>query len=249
MIDNIKYDIRWSDSLDDDFISDFLSVQKEIFHTGSRKEFDLQFLKNIYGKSILVVVYWNTQPVAARGLWRNDIDGEEAYQPGSTCVLPVCRGKGIFTQMTMKAIEKLPRDSIIYNFPNHNSFPGYLKMGWNLLHDYSSRLYTSYKRYSNEHPTKMDRRYAEWWIKGRDLFYMKKSRHYFLLRKDRRPLCYHIIAEVNKDVALWFPRVFLALPFYKSISCPWYSKHFAKSHVVGRNCKLTYIPMWKIDAV
>ena len=248
-MDNIVYDIRWSDQLDEKFIHDFLFVQQEVFHCGSREEFRHQFEDNIYGKSIVVVVYIDDKPVAARGLWRNDIGGQEAYQPGSTCVLPICRGKGIFKEMTIQAIAKLPSTAIIYNFPNPNSYPGYMKMGWNLLHDYRSRLYMSYKAYHQEHPFIADKDYVDWWFVGKELKSVKRGSHYFLVQKDHRPLCWHILAEVEKESALKFPKMNLGILFYKSTKTTWMNKRFGVSHVVYRGCDIRYIPTWKIDAV
>lgn len=248
-MDKIVYDIRWSDELDDKFISDFLFVQQSVFNCGDSQGFRRQFLDNIYGKSVLVVVYMDDNPVAARCLWRNDIGGKEAYQPGGTCVLPVCRGKGIFREMTMRAIAVLNPETIIYNFPNSNSFAGYIKMGWKLIHDYGVRLFTSYKDYIEEHPIKMDREYANWWVKGKKLFYVCLQGHYFLTHKDHRPFCYRIFAEVDKEIALEFQKAGLGLFFYRSERQTWYSKRFALSHLVGRNLENSYIPTWKVDAI
>lgn len=248
-MENIVYDIRWSDQLDEKFIYDFLYVQHEVFHSGSREEFRRQFEDNIYGESIVVVVYIDGSPVAARGLWRNDIDGEEAYQPGSTCVLPICRGKGIFKEMTMQAIAKLPNTACIYNFPNPNSFPGYIKMGWKLFHDYRSRLYLSYKAYQKEHPIKVDSSYVDWWFAGKNLCYVKRCGHYFLVQKDYRPLCWRILAEVNRESALKFPKIKLGVLFYKSTKATWYNKQLGVSHVVCKNSDIKHIPTWKIDAI
>ncbi len=248
-MENIVYDIRWTDELDEKFISDFLYVQQEVFHCGSREEFKRQFEDNIYGTSIVVVVYLDGNPVAARGLWRNDIGGQEAFQPGGTCVLPICRGKGIFKEMTMQAIAKLPPTAIIYNFPNYNSFPGYMKMGWELLYDYRARLYWSYADYHREHPMAADKEYVNWWLVGKNLQYVKKGAHYFLVQKDRRPLCYYILAEVDRETALKFPKMNLGVLFYKSTKTTWFNKRLGASHVVYRGCDIKYIPTWKIDAV
>jgi hypothetical protein len=246
---DIVYDIRWTDELDEKFIEDFLYLQSEVFHCGSRDEFRCQFEENIYGKSIVVVVYYEDRPVAARGLWRNDIEGREAYQPGGTCVLPICRGKGIFKEMTMRAIAQLSPQAIIYNFPNYNSFPGYIKMGWKLQCDYRARLYTSYSEYNKEHPIKVDEKYVNWWLLGKNLLYTKKGNHYFLVQKDRRPLCYYIFAEVDQTSALKFPKLGLGILFYKSTKTTWYNNKLGPSHVVCKNCELNYIPTWKIDAI
>lgn len=250
MENNIVYDCRWSDAVDEKFITDFNFVQDNVFageHTEA--QFLHQYINNPYGQSVIAVVYIDGKPSAARALWRNDIYGKAAYQPGRTAVLAVCRGKGIFTEMTKRSIAMLPKEAIIYNFPNNNSYPGYIKMGWTLLHDYSLRILCSYKAFHKEHPIKIDNEYARWWIKGRDLFYTKRGGHYFIMHKFNKPLCYRILGEVDKEVAQWFPHVTCGLFFYKSKKITWYNKRFGKSHVVTRNPEIGYIPTWKIDAV
>lgn len=250
MEEEIIYDCRWSSKLDEKFIGDFRAMCSTVFkYDFTFEEFKRKYLDNIYGDSLLVVVYMDSKPCAARALWRNDIDGKEAYQPGDTCVLDVCRGKGIFSQMTRKAISMVPENAIIYNFPNQNSYPGYMKMGWTLLQDYHQKLLTSYKRFAEEHPQMMDKGYADWWVRGRHLMYTKCGGHYFLIGKESRPFCYRVIAEVEKDVAMQFPHRKFGLFFYKSKDLTWYNKHFASSHVVTRNPEIGHIPTWKIDAL
>lgn len=249
MKSEIIYDCRWSDALDEQFIADYLYIQNEVFGCGTREEFRRQFEDNIFGRSVIEVVYIDCKPAAARAIWRNDVCGHEAYQPGSTCVLEACRGKGVFKEMTMRAINMLPTDAVVYNFPNPNSFPGYIKMGWTLLHDYNIRLLTSYESYKKEHPIIMDKAYAEWWVMGRNLYYTKCFGHYFLMHKDHRPLCYRILAEVEKDVAERFPHIRCGLFFYKSECTTWYNRWFVRAHVVTLNPELGYVPTWKIDAI
>ena len=75
---NIFYDCRWSDMVDDKFISDYNLLQNTVFHNGYNKElFKKKYLDNIYGSSIIIVVYSNYKPIGARAFWRNDIDGIE----------------------------------------------------------------------------------------------------------------------------------------------------------------------------
>lgn len=249
-MENIVYDIRWSNAVDEKFSQDFRHVCSTVFSNDFSQElFDRKFIQNIYGSSVLVVVYIDDVPSAARALWRNDIDGKEAYQPGDTCVMENCRGKGVFSIMTKKSIAFLPDSAIIYNFPNPNSYPGYIKMGWKLLHDYNVCLLTSYDEYKKDHPVMMDANYANWWVKGRNLTYTKRFGHWFLLQKDHRPLCYRILAEVDEQTAKMFPHTRCGLFFYKSEKQTWYNKRFALAHVVTRNPEIGYIPTWKIDAV
>jgi hypothetical protein len=249
IMDNVHYDIRWSDRLDERFIDDYIALQNEIFNVGSRDEFDRQFINNIYGRSVLVVVYADGEPIAARALWRNDINGNEAYQPGSTCVINKYRGRGIFMEMTRKAIAELPEGVIIYNFPNTNSFPGYMKMGWRVAGSYKARLYLSYKEYAGEHPSPIDDQYVKWWLSGKALFHKKIASHYFILQKDVRPFCYHILGEVSMRSAKMFPEVNMGLVFYKSQKVTCYNKRLGSTNVVCRNTDVSDIPTWKIDAV
>jgi GNAT superfamily N-acetyltransferase len=49
-----------------------------------------------------------------------------------TATHPDWRGRGIFSQLTTRLVEQMRREgaSFIYNTPNAQSMPGYLKMGW-----------------------------------------------------------------------------------------------------------------------
>lgn len=57
------------------------------------------------------------------------------YQPIDTVVDPNYQGKGLFYKMTKKALDAaLERNaSFIFNFPNQNSLPGYLNLGWSYV--------------------------------------------------------------------------------------------------------------------
>ena len=251
-MDGLVFDLRWTDEIDEKYISDFLFVQNAVFNCGTRDGFRKQFEENIYGRSLIVIVYLNGNPIAARAVWRNDINGTKSYQLGSNCVLPKYRGKGIFTEMTSRAvnvIKEISSDSIIYSFPNQFSYPGYIKMGWRTSISYKLRMYTSYKKYLKEHPIMIDNDYVKWWLIDRPLKYTYISGHYFLLQKDRRTLCYRILGEVEKDVAKNFPFCVLGIFFYKSQTITWYNKRLGYSHVIINDNLICYIPVWKIDAV
>lgn len=249
-MNEIIYDCRWSTELDEKFIKDFCLVEHNVFHNNySRDHFEHKFIQNIYGPSVVEVVYINGEASAARALWRNDIDGREAYQPGDTCVMENCRGKGVFSEMTKRSITLLPQDALIYNFPNHLSYPGYMKMGWTLLHEYGVRLFTP-QRYFKEHPIMMDKEYANWWVIGNNnLSYLKRGGRFFLIKPDRRPFMKHVVACVDEGVAKGFPKASFGLFFYPSEKKTFYNRRFMKSHVVCKNTELKYIPTWKIDAL
>lgn len=249
-MENIIYDCRWSDEVDDKFIEDFISIQNQVFKCGYTEDlFIKKYVKNIYGKSVVVVVYIDNKPEGARGLWRNDINDKEAYQPGDTCVTEACRGKGIFSEMTKRSVAMLPEDAIVYNFPNKNSYPGYIKIGWKLVNEYNMRLFTSAKKYFREHPIKMDNAYADWWINGdNSMFYYKWFGVYFLVRPFNKKLCYKICACVSENTAKNFKKIPFGVFFYRSsgASC---IKMGAPVRVVSKYDNIDCIPLWKMDVI
>jgi hypothetical protein len=54
-----------------------------------------------------------------------------AIRPVDTITHPNYRGRGIFKKLTLEGLQKNEGNyDIIFNTPNSNSFPGYLKLGW-----------------------------------------------------------------------------------------------------------------------
>lgn len=55
-----------------------------------------------------------------------------AVRAVDTVTADAWRGKGIFKQLTLQAVKNLEADGVdlVFNTPNQNSAPGYLKMGW-----------------------------------------------------------------------------------------------------------------------
>ncbi len=251
MSENIIYDCRWSNEVDEKFTNDFTTTVSRIFKTNYTTDFfKKKYINNIYGQSVLVVVYIDDKPEGARGLWRNDIYNKESYQPGDTCVSEACRGKGIFSEMTKRSVAMLPQDAIIYNFPNDNSFPGYMKMGWNLVNDYGFVLFSK-RAFAKEHPESMDQEYADWWLQdAQEILHCKKGNAYFLAKKLNKPFCYEVFAKTTKQVAERFPIVRAGLYFFRSPKKTFYNKHMGLPlHVVCKNKDIQNIPLWKIDAL
>lgn len=251
MNENIFYDCRWSHEVDEKFAEDFICTVSKVFKTEYTRElFDRKYINNIYGESVLVVVYIDGSPEGARGLWRNDIQENEAYQPGDTCVTEACRGKGIFSEMTKRSVAMLPENAIIYNFPNENSFPGYMKMGWNLVNDYGFVLFSK-KTFNKEHPEKMTREYADWWLNdSQGILYKKRGKDYFLVKKLNKPFCYYVIARTEREVAERFPIAHSGVYFFRSPKKTFYNKKMGMPlHIVCKSKDIKNIPLWKIDAL
>jgi hypothetical protein len=58
-----------------------------------------------------------------------------AVRAVDTATAPAYQGRGIFRQLTMTAVEALTAEGVdfVFNTPNTNSRPGYLRMGWSTV--------------------------------------------------------------------------------------------------------------------
>lgn len=58
-----------------------------------------------------------------------------AVRPVDTATDPAYRGRGVFTRLTMHALDEVRAEGVelVFNTPNDQSRPGYLKMGWHVV--------------------------------------------------------------------------------------------------------------------
>jgi GNAT superfamily N-acetyltransferase len=98
-------------------------------------------LDNPFGRS-LVLVARDEATGRITGLrafmaWQYLVGGVPtlAYRPVDTATDPSCRRMGIFSRLTMQALERAraQRAGLMFNTPNQMSVGGYLKMGWTLV--------------------------------------------------------------------------------------------------------------------
>lgn len=219
LANSTKEKLFWTDRITKKAKNDFLFVVKHVFGLETVGSYETKFDSNIYGPSIIVVSYCNKEPVGVRALWRNDLDGRKAFQPGSTAVLKEHRGKGLFRKMTELALKELGESAIIYNFPNDNSLPGYLKMGWRFCERKQYRIISPLIN-ANVAVDDMDDEYLDWLLSGRELsdsrinFCRFKGRTYLLKRRMRG---LHVaMARVNGSKVKSRQR--LILPFFLEYS-------------------------------
>ncbi len=91
--------------------------------------------ENPMGESFALVVEDEGKLVGLRCFmfWDVVVDGKKlkAIRPVDTAVHPDMQGKGLFKKMTLQGLEMVKgKYDIVFNTPNGNSLPGYLKMGW-----------------------------------------------------------------------------------------------------------------------
>ncbi|MBW3466408.1 GNAT family N-acetyltransferase [Arthrospiribacter ruber] len=102
----------------------------------SKEKLKRKHLDNPHGPSIISYAKEGDNLIAFRAFWRmNFVISSKTfigYQPCDTATHPDYRGKGFFKKLTLLALEEAKKQNVdvILNFPNNNSYPGYLKLGW-----------------------------------------------------------------------------------------------------------------------
>lgn len=92
--------------------------------------------QNPFGESPVLVAESAGKIIGVRAFlkWEYLLEGKIllAQRAVDTAVHPDFQGKGIFSQLTRKLLEKsrLEGTDLIFNTPNQKSTPGYLKLGW-----------------------------------------------------------------------------------------------------------------------
>lgn len=87
----------------------------------------IQFAAEDHGHlaGLRVLMYWR---------WHNQSGNYLSVRAVDTVTHPEYQRRGVFTMLNRFAIKKLEQEHLgfIFNTPNKNSLPGYLKMGWNI---------------------------------------------------------------------------------------------------------------------
>lgn len=92
---------------------------------------------NSAGPSPVILAWDGDKLVGIRAFmcfkFHNNQEIIKAYRPVDTATHPDYQGKGIFRDLTLTLIEDLKglnQEAFIFNTPNEQSKPGYIKMGW-----------------------------------------------------------------------------------------------------------------------
>lgn len=93
-------------------------------------------LDNPFGKSPVLLAVENDKIIGVRAFlkWEFLREGNtmKACRAVDTAIHPDFQGQGLFTQLTTNLTDQIKEEDtqLIYNTPNTQSMPGYLKMGW-----------------------------------------------------------------------------------------------------------------------
>ena len=255
-MDNYHIKICKSSELTEKNINDFLSVHQAVFHQSELdiKWFKRKYIDNPYGDSFLAYAYSDNGNVAAvRAFWRNDLGNQIAFQPADTCTMPEHRRRGLFAQLTKAVLNQIPSNVYIYNFPNDNSYPQYLKLGWHLHSQLHVRFYSE-KDYFTEYSYPIDDKYLTWWIlptTKKKLSVCWKDDHAFLVYPSGAIKRYYILGDISKEIANEFNVCHPLILTYASRYYTWYNKN---RNMAGRIAVYNVpdevsIPLWKLDFI
>lgn len=131
--------IKVWDPKDTSIIERFVETLNTVFAEGEFTEdfFLWKHRDNPLGSSIVTYAQAKDGTIAAvRCLWKSNVlyrgNSHVAYQPCDTATHPSYRRQGLFTKITKLAMERAKQEEakFIYNFPNDQSKPGYMKLGW-----------------------------------------------------------------------------------------------------------------------
>jgi GNAT superfamily N-acetyltransferase len=97
--------------------------------------FRWKHLESPFGRSYMLVAEDDGRLVGLRAFmrWRFRAGRAElrAVRAVDTATHPDYQGRGIFSKLTLRALEDLRGEAdLVFNTPNDKSLPGYLKMGW-----------------------------------------------------------------------------------------------------------------------
>ena len=121
-------------------IEAIISLQKQSLGEGliprSKAFWHWKHEMNPFGSSPVLLAWDNDQLVGLRAFmnWQWNFEGQtfRALRAVDTATRPDWQGKGLFKKLTLSLLEKekLNGKAFVFNTPNKQSLPGYLKMGW-----------------------------------------------------------------------------------------------------------------------
>lgn len=127
------------EAVPEDIDSILYVLKASLGETSSEKSADVwnyKHVSNPFGKSLVLVAEENDKLIGVRAFmrWKWQLGNKvySAFRAVDTATHPEHQGKGVFKKLTLKAIEIAEEsgDHFIFNTPNSQSKPGYLKMGW-----------------------------------------------------------------------------------------------------------------------
>lgn len=201
----MRYNYKMTSELTGQDVHDILDVLNTTFGGwGDAAVFRWKYFDNPYGDSLHMIAYDGPQAVGSAGFWRNDLHETPAYQCVDLAVIPSHQRRGIFRVAASECVTRL-KGAYLYTFPNVDSRPGFLKMGWSLKRRMPISIHLPggvLRRYEKRDP--LPDNYAEW------RFARHPSKRYYVCRlggqsfllSRRRSNCYAAGGMLSCDFGL-----------------------------------------------
>lgn len=131
-------------------LPNILKVLKASLGESSSKKnsevWNYKHVENPFGKSLILIAEENNTIIGVRAFmrweWKRGRTTYKTFRAVDTATHPNHQGKGIFKKLTMSALEIAGNDGdFVFNTPNDQSRPGYLKMGWKVVDKINVVLY------------------------------------------------------------------------------------------------------------
>ena len=189
----------------------------------SEKIWKYKHIDNPFGKSIVLLAEENGRLAGVRAFmrwkWQKGDNTYSCLRAVDTATHPDFRGRGIFKKLTLKAVEmaKSQGDNFVFNTPNDQSRPGYLKMGWEPTGEITVGLKPAFHSFwkiwkkdenygssGKVNPSMIDALLEEWnhHLIGRNELFTPKSAEYLHWRYEVNPLQeYEIHVEKSLFIA------------------------------------------------
>ncbi|MES2411380.1 MAG: GNAT family N-acetyltransferase [Bacteroidota bacterium] len=186
---------------------------------------EYKHVKNPFGKSYVLLGEEDGVLVGVRALmqWRWQLGDEvwTSYRAVDTATHPNHQGIGIFKKLTLSALDDVQKkgDCFVFNTPNDQSRPGYLKMGWKEVGKINVAVVFTFfyffrllfKAQTNEKADdgKLDQlcelHNAD--LKNKNIIFTPKSTSYLKWRYEENLLQkYHVISKPNFYIAMYIKR-------------------------------------------
>lgn len=149
--------------------------------------------ENPFGESIVLLAEENNNIAGVRAFmrweWRVREKTYATFRAVDTATHPDYQGKGIFKNLTLSAVNEAEKagDHFIFNTPNDQSRPGYIKMGWNEVSEVNVGLLPSL-------------RFWNWSKKGKYQISISSS------MAEREQLCHNWNEKLAREDKLFTPK-------------------------------------------
>ena len=201
-------------------ISGILKVLKASLGEQSSKKtievWNYKHVKNPFGPSLVLIAEENDEIIGVRAFmrweWQQGKNVYSALRAVDTATHPDHQGKGIFKKLTLKALEiaKINNDDFVFNTPNSQSKPGYIKMGWKEVSKLNVRLvpvnpiywkrksHLNEVNYSVENFRKLNLDNWNEQLKELTKIFVPKNEEYLKWRYYNNPMQSYMIASTNE---------------------------------------------------